>query len=142
MSKSSYPLRRWVKPLEQIGGKHDSHNALSLEPKAKPVDRDDPVRGSCRYPVPARERIHVASAGESRRPAQNHRNESPKLKPGQIYNLCGEPMGLKSGLPKRRHWIDAGYACLSRFIAGAAFLPGEEHHRRVQDFEILPADKP
>jgi hypothetical protein len=142
LSKSSYPLRRWVKPLEQIGGKHYSNNALSLESKAKPVDGGDPVHGSCRYPVPANERGHAASAGEPIRLIQNNRKESSELKPGQIYNSSGEPMELKSGLPKRSHWIDAGYAYISRIITGRAFLPGTEHNRWVQTFEILSADKP
>jgi hypothetical protein len=142
LSKSSFPLRRWIKPLEQIGGKHDSNNALSLESKAKPVDRGDPVHGSCRYPVPAHERGHAASAGESLRLIQNNRKESSEPAPGEIYNSGGKPMELESGFHKGRHWIDAGYACLGRLITGRAFLPGEEHHRRVQTFETLPADKP
>jgi hypothetical protein len=141
LSKSSYPLRRWVKPLEQIGGKHDSNNALLVESKAKPLDSGDRVHGSCRYPVPINERIDAASAGEPIRLIQDYSKGASKLKPGQIYNSSGEPMELKSGLPERRHWADAGYAYLSRIITGRAFLPGTEHYRRVQAFEILPADK-
>lgn len=141
LSKSSFPLRRWIKPLEQTGGKHDSHNALSVESEKKPVDSGGRVHGFCRHPIPANERVDATPPSESVGLAQDHRNEPPKLKAGQIYNSSGEPMELKSGLPERRHWADAGYAYISRIIAGRAFLPGTEHYRRMQDFEILPADK-
>jgi hypothetical protein len=136
LSRSSYPLRKWLEPLKPFGGKRNeiNNNKIQMESEKESIGSID-----------VRDVDHISieinggggqgtPSSQQSRFAPNYNPEPPESKISKSNNISGERVESKSYFIKWRNWLDAGYATIwegiCRVFQDGVILPRKEYHSR------------
>jgi hypothetical protein len=143
MSKTSYPLRKWLQPLEKIGGRNEkSNHALQVEPVCQCLDSSGLVRTVLYAAKFAGDSMYVVPASHAERFAKDYCPESPTAETGAGHNYGGIKMGLKGSFLKGCCGPHASDAAERKDEQGGPVLPREEHYRGDKDLKVFSEKQP
>jgi hypothetical protein len=144
MSKTSYPLRKWLEPLEKIGGRNEkSRNALQMELGQESMYSQHPGAGTFGHPGELLGGVlNLLPASHAERFAKDYCPESPAAETGAGYNYGGIQMGLKGSFLKGCCGPHAGDAAERENEQGGPVLPREEHYRGDKDLKVFSEKQP
>jgi hypothetical protein len=143
MSKTSYPLRKWLEPLEKIGGRNEkSRNALQVEPQEKLGDylfMGDNIYMHPKHHIEFVEAAWTANASGSK---QNHNAKPSQPDTYKSHHPRGITLGLEGGVFQGGDRPHAGDAVERKNEQGGSVLPREEHYRGDKDLKVFSEKQP